>query len=74
MVSPNAAMQPYRPSAVAVPNPERKPLSIPFDNVRLIQSTAIGPTGAAIENPKTIPFMKKINAIIITSFNIINKL
>lgn len=38
--------------------PEAKPLLIPPDSVRRMQSSPMGPTGAAMEKPKISPFSK----------------
>jgi hypothetical protein len=46
---------------VAAPIPEMNPLRNPFFRLREIQSTPIGPTGAAIEKPKPIPVNNKCN-------------
>src|SRR5689334_22067387 len=43
------------PSAVAMPRPEAKPLGQPRSSVRRMQSSAIGPTGAAMASPISSP-------------------
>jgi hypothetical protein len=49
--------------AVAAPSPEIEPEAQPLLKVRRMQRTPIGPTGAAIENPMTIPFSRKMMAM-----------
>jgi len=58
-VSPRAAASPYRLSAVAAPSPEARPFLNPPLRVRWMQRMPIGPTGAAMENPKTNPLTKR---------------
>src|SRR5579872_1519063 len=43
-------------SADAAPSPDAKPTIRPCASVRRMHSTPIGPTGAAIEKPRTSPF------------------
>src|SRR3990172_7942710 len=57
-VRPNPATVPYTASAVAAPRPETRPTARPSARVRLMQSTPIGPTGAAIEKPTMIPLRR----------------
>jgi len=57
--SPSAAARPYRLSAVAAPSPEARPLLNPPLRVRWMQRMPIGPTGAAMENPRTNPLTKR---------------
>jgi hypothetical protein len=57
-VKPNAAILPYRASAVAAPTPDRNPIILPEDKVRFMQRIPIGPTGAAIEKPMIKPLYK----------------
>lgn len=56
---PSAAARPYRLSAVAAPSPEARPFLKPPLRVRWMQRIPIGPTGAAMENPRTNPLTKR---------------
>src|SRR4030042_304 len=51
-------------SAVAAPRPDSSPAAPPSASVRRIQSTPIGPTGAAMENPITRPLSRKEKSIV----------
>jgi len=55
---PKAATAPYSASAVAAPSPEAKPMARPSARVRRMQSTPMGPTGAAMEKPMIRPRRK----------------
>lgn len=46
-------------SAAAAPRPENSPENLPNWRVLRMQRMPIGPTGAAIENPKIMPFKRK---------------
>ena len=59
MVNPKAAIAPYIISAVAAPIPDKKPVNLPLESVRRIQSTPIGPTGAAMDKPINKPRKNK---------------
>jgi hypothetical protein len=61
-VKPNAAMHPYKASAVAAPKPETSPWSRPSASVRRMHSTPMGPTGAAMEKPIMSPLMRKLKS------------
>ncbi|MDO9545201.1 MAG: hypothetical protein Q7J07_00430 [Pelolinea sp.] len=54
---------PYTASADAAPKPLAKPDLNPFCSVRRMHSTPIGPTGAAIEKPSTIPCANRANIL-----------
>ncbi len=58
-----AAMRPYRVSAKAAPSPEQRPENLPYWSVLRMQRMPIGPTGAAIENPRRAPLKKKLMSI-----------
>ena len=47
-------------SAEAAPSPVASPAARPSARVRRMQSTPIGPTGAAIEKPMMMPRIKRL--------------
>src|SRR4030042_2781193 len=51
------------PAAVAAPSPVTKPERRPSVKVRRIQSTPMGPTGAAMEKPMMRPRSKKLKGV-----------
>lgn len=57
-VKPKPAAKPYSASAVAAPSPDKKPCSLLNAIVLRMHRIPMGPTGAAIDNPKTILFHK----------------
>jgi hypothetical protein len=55
IVSAVPARYAYTASATAAPRPEQMPLAIPFASVRRMQSSPIGPIGAATAHPIATP-------------------
>jgi predicted metal-binding membrane protein len=62
-VSPNAAIAPYVPSAVATPIPDTIPTSRPSASVRRMTSRLIGPTAAAMVNPRMTPRTNSVGSM-----------
>lgn len=61
----------YTESAAAAPSPEKRPENRPNCKVLRMQSTPIGPTGAAMEKPSIIPFKKKLISMRIPKLSIL---
>ncbi len=61
---PKAAMQAYKKSAVAAPNPEAIPDRRPSVSVLRMQTIATGPTGAATAKPISAPLSSSVKSII----------
>jgi len=62
-VSLHAEMAPKNVSAAAAPKPENKPERRPYCSVFRMQRMPIGPTGAAMQNPRRAPFKRNIASI-----------